>query len=228
MLEKLREEVYKANMMLAESGLIFLTWGNASEIDRASGLVVIKPSGVEYGELSPSNMVIVDLDGNIVEGNLSPSSDTPTHLVLYKAFKSVGGVVHTHSVAATSWAQARREIPAYGTTHADYFYGAVPCTRRMTDAEIACEYEYNTGIVIAERIGEDYNSLPGALVYSHGPFTWGKNAIDAVKTSIALEVIAALAADTERLNPNIKPMQQTLLDKHFYRKHGENAYYGQK
>ena len=231
MLEELKERVYKANMELPEKGLILYTWGNVSGIDREKGLIVIKPSGVEYKGMKASDMVVVDLLGNVVEGDLNPSSDTATHIELYKAFEEIGGIVHTHSTWATIWAQSGRDIKAYGTTHADYFYGSVPCTRKMKKEEIEGEYEKETGKVIVETYKErDLNPLyvPGVLVYSHGPFTWGKSPEEAVHNSVVLEEIGRMAASMEMFNENTKSMQQELLDKHFLRKHGANAYYGQK
>ena len=228
MLEALKEKVWRANLDLPKYGLVTFTWGNASEIDRASGLVVIKPSGVGYDTMTADDMVVVDLEGNLVEGRWKPSSDTPTHLVLYRAFPEIGGIVHTHSRHATSWAQAGRDIPAYGTTHGDYFYGAVPCTRKMTPAEIAGEYERQTGNVIVETFdSRNAADIPAVLVNSHGPFTWGKDAANAVHNAVVLEELALMAMQTEALNPEIKPMQQELLDRHYLRKHGKNAYYGQ-
>ena len=231
MLEKLKEEVYKANIELPAKGLVLFTWGNVSAIDREKNLVVIKPSGVEYDKLKPEDMVVVNLDGKVVEGNLNPSSDTPTHIELYKKFPETGGIVHTHSTNATIWAQSGRDIPAYGTTHGDYFYGAIPCTRKMTPEEIAGEYEKETGTVIIETFEKrniNPKFVPAVIVHSHGPFTWGKDAAEAVHNSIVLEELAKMAMFTEQVNKDIKPMQQELLDKHFLRKHGENAYYGQK
>lgn len=233
MLEKLKEDVWKANLQLPEHGLVVFTWGNVSGFDRESGLFVIKPSGVEYTELTPDDMVVMDLNGNKVEGRLNPSSDTPTHLVLYKNFPGIGGVVHTHSRWATAWAQAGRDIPAYGTTHADYFYGPVPCTRRMKSREIEGAYEAETGKVIVEEFeGRDPADIPAVLVRSHGPFTWGKDCFEAVYHAVVLEETARMAALSEWLAPGgpgtLDPMQQKLLDKHFLRKHGENAYYGQE
>ncbi len=205
------------------------TWGNASGIDRQRGLVVIKPSGVPYAGMTPRHMVVVSLQsGKVVEGRFKPSSDTPTHLVLYRAFPGIGAVVHTHSLYATAWAQAKRDLPSYGTTQADYCYGSVPCTRLLTAAEIRSDYEANTGHVIVERFRKlDPLQHPAVLVASHGPFAWGKNVADAVHNAIVLEFLARLASETLRLNPNLKPMQPALLDKHFLRKHGPNAYYGQ-
>ena len=231
MLEELKERVYKANMELPEKGLILYTWGNVSGIDREKGLIVIKPSGVEYNGMKASDMVVVDLFGNVVEGDLNPSSDTATHIELYKAFEEIGGIVHTHSTWATIWAQSGRDIKAYGTTHADYFYGPVPCTRKMKKEEIEGEYEKETGKVIVETYKErNLNPLyvPGVLVYSHGPFTWGKSPEEAVHNSVVLEEIGRMAASMEMFNEKTESMQQELLDKHFLRKHGANAYYGQK
>ena len=231
MLEKLKEEVYKANLELPKRGLVLFTWGNVSGIDREKGLIVIKPSGVEYENMKAEDMVVVDLEGKVVEGELNPSSDTPTHIELYKKFPNIGGVVHTHSTHATIWAQSGRDIKAYGTTHGDYFYGPIPCTRKMTPEEIGGEYEKDTGTVIIETFekrGINPDSVPAVLVNSHGPFTWGKNPHDAVHNSVVLEELARMAMYTEQLNKDIQPMQQELLDKHFLRKHGANAYYGQK
>jgi L-ribulose-5-phosphate 4-epimerase len=230
MLEELKKKVYEANMLLPKYNLITFTWGNVSAIDREKGLIVIKPSGVEYENMLPENMVVIDLDGNVVEGSLNPSSDTPTHLKLYKEFKDIGGVVHTHSKWATVFAQAGKEINAYGTTHADYFYGQIPCTRDMTQKEIENEYEYNTGVVIVESFNDiNENNMPAILVKNHGPFTWGKDAFDAVHNAVVLEEVAMMAFNTEMLTKfETKPMPQMLLDKHFMRKHGPNAYYGQK
>lgn len=230
MLDKLKTEVCRANLDLVKEGLVIQTWGNASGLDRARGLMVIKPSGVPYTVMKPKHMVVVSLStGKVVEGTLRPSSDTPTHLVLYRAFKEVGGIVHTHSLHATAWAQACRGIAAYGTTQADYWYGEVPCTRPLTAREIKAEYEINTGHVIVERFRKvDPLQHPAVLVASHGPFTWGRNVHEAVHNAAVLEFVARLAAETLRLNPKIKPMQPALLDKHFLRKHGPGAYYGQK
>jgi len=233
MLDDLKKTVYEANMALKAHGLIVFTWGNVSGIDRSKGLFVIKPSGVPYEELKPSDMVVVDMSGNKVEGDLSPSSDTPTHLALYQAFPSAQGVVHTHSRWATVWSQAGRGIPAYGTTHGDYFYGEIPCTRQMTAEEIAGSYELETGNVIVETFvsqGLDPAQIPAVLVQSHGPFTWGKDAADAVHNAVVLEELAMMAWHTERLPEAAlrRPMQSELLDKHFLRKHGPGAYYGQK
>jgi len=227
MLDELKLQVYQANMALVKHGLVIFTWGNVSEIDRANGLFVIKPSGVDYDRLRPEDMVVMDLRGNQVEGALHPSSDTPTHCVLYNRFSEIGGVAHIHSRKATAWAQAGRGIPAYGTTHADYFYGEIPCTRKMTPEEIAGDYEWETGNVIAEAFqGRSAMAMPGVLVHSHGPFTWGKDAGEAVYHAAVLEEVAAMALDTQLLGGN-SPMQMELLDKHFLRKHGKNAYYGQ-
>ena len=220
MLESLKEKVLKANLALVKHN---------SGIDREKGLVVIKPSGVEYDGMTVEDMVVIDLEGNVVEGKWKPSSDTPTHLALYKAFDSIGGVVHTHSRWATSWAQAGRGIPAYGTTHGDYFYGEIPCTRKMTAEEIGGEYELETGNVIVETFkGKSAADIPAVLVNSHGPFAWGTDADNAVHNAVVLEDLAFMAFHTEALNPNIEVMQQELLDKHYLRKHGKNAYYGQK
>jgi len=227
MLEALKQQVYEANMALVKHGLVIFTWGNASGIAREEGLFVIKPSGVDYDELRPEDMVVVDLQGNKVEGKLYPSSDTLTHCALYNSFAQIGGVAHTHSRKATAWAQAGRGIPALGTTHADYFHGEIPCTRRMTPGEIAGAYERETGRVIVEAFRDSYPmDVPGALVHSHGPFTWGKDAAEAVYHSVVLEEVAAMALDTHLLG-NDSPLQQELLDKHFLRKHGKDAYYGQ-
>ena len=230
MLEKLKEQVWKANLQLPAHGLVVFTWGNVSGIDRESGLFVIKPSGVEYDQLRPEDMVVMDLNGNKVEGELNPSSDTPTHLELYRNFPTIGGVVHTHSRWATIWAQSGRSIPAYGTTHGDYFYGPIPCTRAMTPEEIGGEYELETGKVIVETFQDKKpEDIPAVLVKSHGPFTWGKDCFEAVHNSVVLEELAMMAWHTENtFGVQKQPMQQELLDKHFLRKHGANAYYGQK
>jgi L-ribulose-5-phosphate 4-epimerase len=231
MLEQLKVSVCQANLDLVAKGLVIETWGNASAIDRQRGLVVIKPSGVPYEGMLPKHMVVVSLEsGKIVEGNLKPSSDTPTHLGLYRAFKKIGGVVHTHSLYATAWAQAGQPLLAYGTTQADYWHGEVPCTRRLKPAEIRQDYEANTGQVIVETFKQakfDPMQHPAVLVASHGPFTWGKDAAEAVHNAGVLEFIARLNSETLRINPKLKPMQSALLDKHFLRKHGANAYYGQ-
>lgn len=227
-LDELKRQVLEANLALPKHGMVTFTWGNVSGIDRESGLVVIKPSGVPYEELKLEDLVVVDLDGNKVEGSLRPSSDTPTHLVLYKSFKNIGGIVHTHSPWATSWAQAGRGIPALGTTHADYFYGTIPCTRVMTDEEIREAYEAQTGEVIVETFKElDPDMIPGVLVNNHAPFAWGKDAETAVHNAVVLEECAKMALHTYTLNPQVQAMNQVLLDKHFLRKHGKNAYYGQ-
>ncbi|MCK3685138.1 L-ribulose-5-phosphate 4-epimerase [Maribellus sp. YY47] len=227
MLEKLKEEVFQANLDLVKHGLVIFTWGNVSGIDREKGLVVIKPSGVSYEKMKPKDMVVLNLYGQVVEGNLKPSSDTPTHLVLYRQFENIGGVVHTHSEWATSWAQAGRGIPAIGTTHADYFYGEIPCTRKMTKEEIENEYELETGKVIVERFkGLDPDAVPGVLVNNHGPFSWGTDAHNAVHNAVVMEEVAKMTFRSFILNPETT-MDQVLLDKHFLRKHGKNAYYGQ-
>lgn len=228
MLEQLKEKVYQANLDLVKHGLVIFTWGNASEIDRASGLIVIKPSGVSYDNMKPEDMVVVNLDGNVVEGAYRPSSDTATHIELYKAFSKAGGVVHTHSTYATAFAQSGREITAYGTTHADYFYGDIPCARALTQQEIEVEYERNTGLVIAETFKEkDPAAIPACIVKNHGPFAWGKDCHEAVHNAAVLEQCAKMAVLTEGLNPAAPRVDQYLLDKHYFRKHGENAYYGQ-
>ena len=230
MLEELKSQVCEANLDLVKEGLVIQTWGNASGVDRERGLVVIKPSGVPYAGMKPQHMVVVSLaNGKVVEGNLKPSSDTPTHLVLYRAFKEIGGVVHTHSLYATAWAQAKKALPSYGTTQADYWHGDVPCTRRMKPSEIKNDYEAKTGDVIVETFKKK-NPMrhPAVLVASHGPFTWGKDVHDAVHNASVLEFVARLASETLRINPKTQPMQPALLDKHFLRKHGPKAYYGQK
>jgi L-ribulose-5-phosphate 4-epimerase len=230
MLEKLKAEVCRANLDLVAEGLVIQTWGNASAVDRERGVIVIKPSGVPYSEMKPEHMVVVSLaDGKVVEGNLKPSSDTPTHLVLYRAFKGIGGMVHTHSLFATAWAQACKPLLAYGTTQADYWYGEVPVTRKMKPAEIKKDYEANTGHVIVETFRKvDPMQHPAVLVASHGPFTWGKDVHDAVHNASVLEFIARLNSETLKINPRIQPMQSVLLDKHYLRKHGPGGYYGQK
>ena len=230
MLEELKREVYEANLLLPAYSLVTFTWGNVSGIDHDSGLFVIKPSGVEYDHLQSEDMVVVDLEGNKVEGRYNPSSDTPTHVVLYNRFPEIGGCVHTHSSWATSWAQAGRGIPCYGTTHADYFYGEIPCVRHLTPAEIREAYEAYAVEAIAEHFednGLDYTAVPGTLCKSHGVFTWGKNAHEAVHNAVVIEECAKMAARTELLNPAVSPAPQELQDKHYYRKHGANAYYGQ-
>ncbi|HEV2691277.1 MAG TPA: L-ribulose-5-phosphate 4-epimerase AraD [Verrucomicrobiae bacterium] len=232
MLEKLKAEVCRANLDLVAEGLVIQTWGNASAVDRERGVMVIKPSGVPYAEMKPQHMVCVSLEtGKAIEGKLNPSSDTATHLVLYRAFKNIGGVVHTHSLFATSWAQACKPLLAYGTTQADYWYGDVPCTRQLIATEIKNDYEANTGEVIVEtfkKLKFDPQHHPAVLVASHGPFTWGKDVNDAVHNAIVLEFIARLNSETLRINPKTKPMQSVLLAKHFLRKHGPKATYGQK
>ena len=228
MLEKLKQEVYEANMLLPKYGLVTFTWGNVSGLDAESKLFVIKPSGVEYDRLTHDDMVVMDLDGNKVEGKYNPSSDTETHIELYKAFPEIGGIVHTHSAWATSWAQAGRGIPCYGTTQADYMYGEVPCVRNLTKEEIDEAYEKNTGVLIVDYFkGKDYIAVPAVLCKNHGPFTWGKDAHEAVHNAVVLEEVAKMAARTEMINPDVKPAPQELQDKHYYRKHGANAYYGQ-
>lgn len=232
MLEKLKQEVFEANLLLPKHGLVIFTWGNVSGIDREKGLVVIKPSGVEYDVMKSEDMVVTDLDGNVVEGNLKPSSDLMTHLEFYKNFPNIGGVVHTHSINAVAFAQAGKDIPALGTTHGDYFYGNIPCTRKMSKEEIAGEYELNTGKVIVEEFNNrkiDPDQMPAVLVHSHGPFTWGKDPFDAVHNSVVLEALSEMAIKTFSIakNGDVESMQQELLDKHFLRKHGPGAYYGQ-
>ena len=230
MVEELKKRVCAANLKLVEAGLVVQTFGNASALDRQTGNIVIKPSGVSYEGMKPEHMVVVSLEtGKVVEGELNPSSDAPTHLVLYRAFKGIAGIVHTHSLYATAWAQARREIPALGTTHADYWYGPVPCTRLMKNREISTNYEANTGHVIVERFAQlDPLTCPAVLVAGHGPFAWGDSIEHAVQCAIILEHIALLASETLRLRPELKPMQRALLNKHFLRKHGPAAYYGQE
>ena len=230
MLEELKQRVYEANMLLPKYGLVTFTWGNVSEIDRESGLFVIKPSGVDYEKLTPEDMVVMDLNGNRVEGRYKPSSDTPTHLELYKAFPEIGGIVHTHSSYATSWAQAGRSIPCYGTTHADYIYGEVPCLRCLTNEEIEEAYEENTGHLIVNefrRMGKDVTAVLAVLCKNHGPFAWGKDAWEAVHNAVVLEEVAKMAYRAETIEPRIQPAPQELQDKHYFRKHGANAYYGQ-
>jgi L-ribulose-5-phosphate 4-epimerase len=230
MLEELKKQVCDANLKLVSAGLVIQTWGNASAVDRERGVIVIKPSGVPYDGMKPAHMVVVSLStGQVVSGRLKPSSDTATHLELYRAFPSVGGIVHTHSLYATAWAQACRKLPAFGTTQADYWYGEVPCTRAMTPAEIKNDYEKNTGAVIIETFRKlDPLQHPAVLVASHGPFTWGRDVAAAVDNAEILEFAARLASETLRVNPRTKPMPSALLDKHFLRKHGPQAYYGQK
>ena len=228
MLEELKKKVYEANMELQRKGLVIYTWGNVSGIDREKGLIVIKPSGVDYDTMKAEDMVVLDLEGNVVEGKYKPSTDTPTHLVMYNTYPNIGGVVHTHSEWATTFAQAGLSIPAFGTTHADYFYGDVPCTRDLSDEEINGEYEKETGNVIVETIG-DKNPLeiPAIVVKNHGPFTWGKDPDNAVYNAVVLDKVAEMAYKTMTLNKSVKSVNQTLLDKHYLRKHGVNAYYGQ-
>lgn len=228
MLESLKEKVFKANIMLVEYGLVIFTWGNVSAIDRKFGLVVIKPSGINYRDMTAAQMVVVNLDGEVVEGDLNPSSDTPTHLALYRAFQGAGGIVHTHSVYATSWAQAGVDLPNIGTTHSDYFHGDVPCTRDMTPEEIKGDYEQETGNVIIERFRNiDPMHTPAVLVKNHGPFTWGGDSFKAVENAVVLEQVAKMAAIAYSVNPSLE-MNPLLIEKHFGRKHGPGAYYGQK
>lgn len=228
MLEQLKEDVCQANLDLVKHGLVVFTWGNVSGFDRSSELMVIKPSGVEYSVMKPSDMVVVDLNGQVVEGKLRPSSDTPTHLELYRAFVTLGGIVHTHSTWGTIWAQAGRAIPPLGTTHADYYYGEIPCTRKLNEAEVKGSYEFETGRVIVETFkNHDPAAIPGVLVSSHAPFAWGRDAHDAVHNAVVLEKVAEMAYHTLALN-NVSAIDQYLLDKHYLRKHGKNAYYGQK
>jgi L-ribulose-5-phosphate 4-epimerase len=231
MLNTLKQQVLDANLALPRHHLVTLTWGNVSAVDREHGVLVIKPSGVDYSVMTPADMVVVSLEtGEVIEGNKKPSSDTPTHRLLYQAFPSIGGIVHTHSRHATIWAQAGQAIPATGTTHADYFYGAIPCTRKMSEQEINGEYEWETGRVIVETFRQqhlDAQQMPGVLVHSHGPFTWGKNAEEAVHNAIVLEEVAYMGIFCRQLEPKLPDMQQTLLDKHYLRKHGAKAYYGQ-
>ena len=229
MLEELKKKVYEANMDLPKYGLVTFTWGNVSAIDRESGMFVIKPSGVDYDLLKPEDMVVMDLNGNKVEGKYNPSSDTATHLELYKAFPEIGGVVHTHSTYATSWAQSGRAIPCYGTTHADYMYGEIPCARVLSQEEMDEGYEKNTGTVIIETFqGKDPMAVPAVLCKNHGPFAWGKDAKEAVHNGVVLEEVAKMALFTEQLKPDVESAPQRIQDKHYYRKHGANAYYGNK
>lgn len=228
MLEALKKQVYEANMELPKRGLVTYTWGNVSGFDKETGYFAIKPSGVDYDDLTPDDMVIMDLDGNKIEGKYNPSSDTATHIELYKAWPEVGGIVHTHSSWATQWAQAGRGIPSYGTTHADYFYGDIPCARSLTPEEIEEAYEKNTGLVIIETFADkNPKFVPGVLCTNHGPFAWGKDAAEAVHNAVVLEECAKMAYYTECINPRVQQIPQPLMDKHFLRKHGENAYYGQ-
>lgn len=229
MMEKLKQIVYEANMKLPEYGLVTFTWGNVSGIDREKGLFVIKPSGVDYDKLRPEDMVVMDLEGNKIEGAMNPSSDTATHLELYKAFPKMGGIVHTHSSWATSWAQAGHGIPCYGTTHADYMYGEIPCLRCLTKEEIDGAYEKNTGLLIVDYFKDkEYMSVPACLCKNHGPFAWGKDPMEAVHNAVVLEEVAKMAARCELINPDVRPAPQELQDKHYLRKHGADAYYGQK
>lgn len=229
MLEALKKEVYEANMLLPRYGLVTFTWGNVSGFDEKTGYMVIKPSGVSYEKLKAEDMVVVDLEGNRIEGEYNPSSDTDTHIELYKAFSGLKGVVHTHSSWATSWAQAGRGIPCYGTTHADYFYGEIPCARSLSREEIEGDYEKNTGLLIADTFKDkDFKAIPGILCKNHGVFAWGKDPYDAVHNAVVIEEVAKMAARTEILNPRVTAAPQELQDKHYFRKHGENAYYGQK
>ena len=230
MLEELKRKVFEANMLLPKYGLVTFTWGNVSAIDRESGLFIIKPSGVDYETMTADDMVVMDLDGNKVEGHYKPSSDTPTHLEIYKAFPEIGGIVHTHSSYATSWAQAGRSIPCYGTTHADYIYGEIPCVRCLTKEEIEGAYEENTGHLIVDsfrEMGKDVTAVPAVLCKNHGPFAWGRDAHDAVHNAVVLEEVAKMAYRAETINARIQPAPQELQDKHYFRKHGANAYYGQ-
>ena len=230
MLEELKQKVYEANLKLVEYNLVVLTWGNVSEIDRESGLFVIKPSGVPYDKMTADDMVLMDLNGNKVEGELNPSSDTPTHCELYNRFKDIGSVVHTHSSWATSWAEAARSIPCYGTTHADYMYGEIPCVRNLTKEELDEGYEMNTGVLIVNHFKDnniDPVAMPAVLCKNHGPFTWGKDGHEAVHNAVVLEEVAKMASHCEMINPKVEPAPQYLQDKHYYRKHGANAYYGQ-
>ena len=231
MLESLKKAVYEANMELPARGLVTYTWGNVSGIDRETNLVVIKPSGVDYDKLTADDLVVVDLDGNVVEGTLNPSSDTKTHLELYKAFPDIGGIVHTHSPYAVAWAQAGKDIPAYGTTHADYFYGPVPCARHLTEEEVSADYEKHTGMTIVETFRQrniDPRHVPAVICRSHGPFTFGKNAAQAVYHAVVLEEVSKMALFTAQIAPDAAPAPRHIQDKHFSRKHGPNAYYGQK
>jgi L-ribulose-5-phosphate 4-epimerase len=228
MLEALKEEVFRANLELNARNLVVYTWGNVSGIDREQGIIAIKPSGVAYEALRPEQLVLIDLEGKVVEGRLKPSSDTPTHLCLYRNFTKIGGVVHTHSTMATAWAQAGKDIPCMGTTHADYFHGEIPCTRPLTREEIGGDYEFNTGVVIVERFRNiRYEHTPAVLVAGHGPFTWGKNAAEAVYHSVVLEEVAKMGWATRQVNSAAPLLDEALLEKHFRRKHGKNAYYGQ-
>jgi len=229
-MKQLKEEVWAANLALVKHGLVIFTWGNVSAIDRETGLVAIKPSGIAYDTMTPADIVVLDMDGRVVEGELKPSSDAPTHLELYRSFPEIAAVVHTHSMYATAWAQGCRGIPCLGTTHADYFYGEIPCTRVMKGDEIKHDYELNTGKVITEtfkKLGVESSQMPSVLVANHGPFSWGKSADDAVKNAVVLEELAKMACLTERVNPQTKAIGKDLLDKHYLRKHGKDRYYGQ-
>lgn len=229
MLSSLKEEVFLANIELPKKGLVTYTWGNVSGIDRNNGIVAIKPSGIEYEKMTYQDIVLIDLNGKVIEGNCNPSTDAPTHLELYKNFSDIGGITHTHSTWATSWAQAQKKIKAYGSTHADYFYGLIPCTRILNENEISLDYEKNAGKVIVETFVDiDYNKMQAVLVASHGPFTWGKNAMKSVENSVVLEEVAKMAALTININNDASEIKKELLDKHFLRKHGLNAYYGQR
>lgn len=230
MLDNLKKEVFESNLELVKHNLVIFTWGNVSEIDRKNNLIVIKPSGVSYDEMTENDMVVVDFDGNVVEGNLKPSSDTQTHIELYKKYDEIGGIVHTHSTWATGWAQAKLDIVPLGTTHSDYFYGDIPCTRELTKNEVEYDYEKNTGLVILEELEKrDIQplSVPGILVANHGPFSWGKDAKNAVHNAVVLEEVAKMNFISKSLNPNVSNINDYILDKHYLRKHGENAYYGQ-
>lgn len=230
-LGKLKEEVFQANLELVKQGLVIYTWGNVSGIDRELNLIVIKPSGVDYDTMTVEDMVVIDLQGNVIEGKLNPSSDTPTHLALYREYDTINSVVHTHSEWATSWAQAGASIPCYGTTHADYFYGEILCTRKLSDDEINNEYELNTGLVMIETLKDNQKEaleVPGLIIFNHGPFSWGRTPQKAVHNSKVMEEVAKMAYRTEKINPRVRPISQVLLDKHYLRKHGKNAYYGQK
>ncbi len=229
-LQQLKQDVFDANLELVNQGLVIYTWGNVSGINRELGVVVIKPSGVDYDHMTVDDMVVLDLEGNVLEGDLKPSSDTPTHLELYRQFDTIVGVVHTHSEWATSWAQAGANIPCYGTTHADYFYGEILCTRSLTDEEIKTDYELNTGKVMVEtmtNMAKKPSELPGMIIYNHGPFSWGESPAKAVHNAKVMEEVAKMAYRTEKINPRIRPVKQTLVDKHYLRKHGAGAYYGQ-
>lgn len=229
MTDTLRQQIFEANMTLPRHGLVTYTWGNVSALDRARRLMIIKPSGVTYETMRADDMVVVDMQGNVVEGDYRPSSDTPTHLELYRRYPQIGGIVHTHSTHATAWAQAGLSIPALGTTHADYFFGDIPCTRPLTRQEVESEYEKNTGIVIAQALGDsDPLHMPGIVVCQHGPFCWGKDAAEAVHNAVVMEEVARMAWIARALNPNLRPIDGYLMDKHFSRKHGPDAYYGQR